>query len=340
MKKCIRLIALLMACVLCLAACGQSGSSSAAPASSAAAPAGSAPETGDRPLKIGVTLVNLNIPHWVNMEWEYQQMAKETGHELTFVHAEGYENVEKQINQIQDFIAAGMDAIIVAATDAEAVVKAIDEAVAAGIPVIEVNNLSNSDKSYIKIKSDDYEMGALQAKLMNEALGGEGKVVMINAPGGTTLAIRGQGFRETVEKDYPGIEILAEQFVASDPVKCTAAMEDFLQTYPEIDGVFCWSETAGVTAASVVSTQQKDIVVTCMDITNSDVRSGIRSGSIYGTIAQQPITLAQLSFEYAVKAAKGEPAEQELLYAPIATVTTDNIDTTDFSGILRPDETI
>lgn len=110
MKKCIRLIALLMACVLCLAACGQSGSSSAAPASSADAPAGSAPETGDRPLKIGVTLVNLNIPHWVNMEWEYQQMAKETGHELTFVHAEGYENVEKQINQIQDFIAAGMDA--------------------------------------------------------------------------------------------------------------------------------------------------------------------------------------------------------------------------------------
>lgn len=320
MKKVTRLLILVLCAAMMLAACTQ------------------APEDENGPLKIGVTLPNLNIPHWVNMKWAFEQYAEANNVELTFVHADGYESVEKQINQVQDFVAARMDAIIIAAVDADALVNAIDSAVDAGIPVIEVNNLSNSEKSYVKIKSDDYEMGRLQAGLMNEALGGSGKVVMINAPGGTTLAVRGQGFRETIESQYPGIEIVAEQFVASDAIKCTAAMEDFIQTYPEIDGVFCWSETAGVCASSVVSTQQKNIVVTAMDATNPDMRSGIRNNAIYGTIAQQPITLANLAMEYALKAARGEANNEKLIFAPITTITAENIETVDVSGTLRPDE--
>lgn len=331
MKKVIRALAMVLCVAMMFAACS---SGTAAPGSADVAAA----DNGSKPLKIGVTLPNLNIPHWVNMKWAFEQYAEAHDCELTFVHADGYESVEKQINQVQDFVAAGMDAIIIAAVDADALVNAIDSAVAAGIPVIEVNNLSNSESSYVKIKSDDYEMGRLQAGLMNEALNGTGKVVMINAPGGTTLAVRGQGFRETIEKEYPGIEILAEQFVASDAVKCTAAMEDFIQTYPEIDGVFCWSETAGVCAASVVSTQKKNIVVTAMDATNPDMRSGIRNKSIYGTIAQQPITLAQLAMEYALKAANGESIPDKQIFAPITTITAENIETVDVSGTLRPDE--
>ena len=286
-------------------------------------------------VKIGVCLPNLNIPHWVFMKWKYEQDAAANNVDLTFVQADGYENVEKQINLVQDFISAEMDAIIIAAVDAQALVNVIGRAVDAGIPVIEVNNLTRSDRSYVKIKSDDYEMGRRQAGLMNKALGGKGKVVMINAPGGTTLAVRGQGFRETVEKEYPGIEILAEQFVPSDPARCTAVMEDFIQTYPEMNGVFCWSDTAGIAAASVATAQSSQITITAMDANNIALRDFIRAGVIYGTVAQQPMVLAHLSFEYALKAVRGEDNPVKNVFADIIDVTGDNIAGVDYSGILR-----
>ncbi len=293
--------------------------------------------TGEKKIQIGVTLPMITAVHWASQKWGYEDEAKKLGVEVTVVHADGYQNVEKQINQIQDFVAKKVDAIIVAACDANGTVKAVEEAIAAGIPVLNVNNMTNSDKVVCKIRSDDYQMGVMQAELMVEALKGKGNVVMINAPAGSSLTVRGKGFREYIEKNVPGIKILAEQFVPADPAKAMAVMEDFLQTYPDINGVFSWSDTTGVPVAHVVKSKGKagKIVVTTMDYVNPDTRTALKEGLIYGTVAQQPILLGRLGIQNAVKAAKKEPLEKQV-FSPIVKVTKANADTIDLSGIVIP----
>jgi ABC-type sugar transport system substrate-binding protein len=303
----------------------------------APAPKTEAPKPAEKKIQIGVTLPMIAAVHWASQKWGYEDEAKKLGAEVTVVHADGYQNIEKQINQIQDFVAKKVDAIIVAACDANATVKAIEEAIAKGIPVLNVNNMTNSDKVACKIRSDDYEMGVKQAELMIEALGGKGTVVMINAPAGSSLTVRGKGFREHIEKNAPNIKILAEQFIAADPAKATSVMEDFLQTYPNVNGVFTWSDTCGVPVAHVVKARGKvgKVFVTTMDYVNPDCRTAIRDGLIYGTVAQQPILLGRLGIQNAVKLAKKETVQKQI-FSPIVKVTKANADTVDLSGIVIP----
>ncbi len=341
------IIVIVIAFTLTMTGCAQ------APASESQAPASTdkptdvvtdAPaSTEQKVYKIGVTLPMLSVVHWANQKYGYELAGQELGCEVTVVDAGGYEFVEKQINQIQDFIASGMDAIIVAACDQDAVVNVINEAVDAGIVVINVNNMSTSDKVYSKIRSDDNDMGVQQARLLAEGIEKvlgktEAKVVMVNAAAGSALTKRGDGFRAEIEANYPGIEILDEQFVSADPAKASAVFEDFLQTYPEIDGVFCWSDTVAVPIAHLANASGREIVITAMDVVNPDTRTAIRNGLIYGTVAQEPITLGKLGVETAVKILNGEPYEKEI-WSKITVVTTENLEAIDMSGIITPDQT-
>ncbi len=293
------------------------------------------PDDTEKPLKIGVTLPTISSIHFANQKYGYETQGKEMGIEVTVVHADGYENVEKQINQIQDFVASGMDGIIVAACDADAVVNAEEEAIAAGIPVINVNNMSNTDKIYCQIRSDDTAMGTMAADLLAKKLDGKGKVIIVNAAAGSALVKRGEAFRAQIESKYPDIEIIAEQFIAPDAEKSTAAMEDFIQTYPEIDGLFSWSDTNAIPMAHVINTRGKDIKVVTIDCSNPDTRTAIRDGLIYGAIAQQPVTLGRLGVETLAKIIKGESYEKKI-FAPIIEVTGETIDGLDLSGIIVP----
>lgn len=330
-------LALALALSLILSACSGTGSQKAPAASSSQGTGTQSSGSTAKVIRIGVTLPMIEAVHWASQKYGYEDEAKKLGAEVTVVHAGGYQNVEKQVNQIQDFVAKKVDVIIVAATNSDGTVQAVEEAISKGVPVINVNVMTNSDKVASKIRSDDYQMGVQQARLMAKALNKKGNVVMINAPAGTSLAIRGKGFRETITKEFPDIKILAEQFIPADPSKSMAVMEDYLQTYPNIDGVFTWSDTVGVPVAHVIKSANKlnKIKITSMDYVNPDMQAAIRDGLVYGTIAQQPIMLGRLGIRTAVAVAKGEKVEKQI-WSPILDVTQENFKTIDLSGIVVP----
>ncbi len=300
------------------------------------------PEAGQKSYKIGVTLPVL-VPHYLFEGWGCTDEGEKLGHEVTVVDCGGYEYVEKQINQIQDFVASGMDAILISCTDPDGVVNAIDEAIEQGVVVVSINSLANSEKQYSKIHSDDAEMGMLQAQLlasgMEETFAKETyNVVMVNAPAGNTLAVRGNSFREEIETNYPNINILGEQFVPPDPAKATAAVEDFLQTYDDIDGVFCWCDAVAIPISHVVDASGRDILVTCMDIVSGDTRAAIRDGLIYGTIGQQAVELGRVGIQTLVSVLEGETVPEEI-FVPVTTISVNDIDSIDYTKIIPPTET-
>jgi ABC-type sugar transport system substrate-binding protein len=333
-KRCLTVLLAMIMIAVFLVSCAAPAATTTQKATTAAATTAAA-TTAAKKIRIGVTLPTLAAVHFVNQQYGYELAGKELGVEVTVVHAGGYENVEKQVNQIQDFIAAGMDGIIVAATNADGVVKAEEEAIAKGIPVINVNNMSNTDKIFAQIRSDDTAMGSMCADIMGEKLGGKGNIVLVNAAAGTSNTIRGDSFRKQLNAKFPNMKIIVEQNIAPDAAKATAAMEDFLQTYPDIQGVFSWADTVAIPMSNVIKTSGRPIVIVTIDASNPDTRTRIRDGVIFAAVAQQPVTLGKLGIQTLVKIIKKEPYEKKI-FSPIIAVTKDNIATLDLSGIVIP----
>src|SRR5207253_4710171 len=121
------------------------------------------------------------------------------------------------------------DAIILAAISGPGTVSVVEQAVAAGIPVINVNVMTDSDKVVTRIRSDDDVIGRMQADFMGDRLKGGGNVVMLRgAPGTSWAEIRGNAFKTQLAK-YPSMKILGEQYSQSTPADGLRLMEDFLQ---------------------------------------------------------------------------------------------------------------
>ena len=287
-------------------------------------------------LKIGVTLPTLKAVHFVNMQYGFEDEAKKQGVEISVLNAGGYENVETQINQIQDFIAAGYDGIIVAAVDADAVVAAEQEAIDNGIPVINVNNMSNCENISAQIRSDDTEMGTMCADLLADMIGGRGNVLLINAAAGSALTARGYAFRERMEAEYPDVSIIFEDFIPADAAQAAGAIEDYLQTYPDVQGLFSWSDTCAIPCASAIDASGRDIKVVTIDCSNPDTRTMITDGKIDAAVAQQPVLLGRLGLQTMLQVINGE-AHEEKIFAPVQAVTAEDIGTLDLSGIVVPE---
>src|SRR5690606_6725515 len=101
--------------------------------------------------------------------------------------AGGYEMIERQIAQVENVIQRGVDAIVITATNAEALVPVVEEAMARGIQVISDDVLLATDNVTLKISENSYNVGRALAQFLVDRLNGQGNVVMLKGPAGAIL---------------------------------------------------------------------------------------------------------------------------------------------------------
>ncbi|MBI4593647.1 MAG: substrate-binding domain-containing protein, partial [Candidatus Rokubacteria bacterium] len=187
---------------------------------------------------IGVLVPQLTNPHFLAQAFGYVDEAERLGAKVILHDAGGYQYLDKQIAQIEDLIASKVNAICLVAVSGPGTVAVVDRAVAAGIPVINVNVMTNNEKVAIRIRSDDTVIGQTMAKFVQEKLR-KGNVVMQSGPAGASaFELRAKSFREHVTKNAPEIKILGERHSLNTPDLGLKNMEDFLQTFPQIDAVY------------------------------------------------------------------------------------------------------
>ncbi len=214
--------ALIALAALAVLACGrgtqpsQEVASGVTPAASTAATAVVTdyprPAKPSRQYRIGIAIPHLANPHYVGQAYGYIDEAQSLGAQVTLLEAGGYEHLDKQVSQVEDLIASKVDAIILAAISGPGTVSAVEQAVAAGIPVINVNVMTDSDKVVTRIRSDDDVIGRMQADFMGDRLKGAANVVMLRgAPGTSWAEIRGNAFRKQLAAKYPNVKILGPQ---------------------------------------------------------------------------------------------------------------------------------
>ena len=124
-------------------------------------------ESGEK-LVIGATMLSMQNEFIVNISEEMEKKAGELGVELILVDAE--RSALKQVEQVESFIAQGVDAIVLNPCEVEASSTAVQKALAAQIPIINVNSATRTSPTAF-VGSDDVESGRIAIKLVAEQTG-------------------------------------------------------------------------------------------------------------------------------------------------------------------------
>jgi len=266
---------------------------------------------------IGLAISTLNNPFFVDLRDGAQAAAQAAG--VRLVVADAQNDPARQLSDIENFIIQGVDLIIVNPTDSSAVVPAILQANAAGIPVITVDRGADDGEVVSHIASDNVAGGRMAGEYIVERLGGSGKVVeLVGIPGTSAARDRGQGFNEVIQQ-HPGITVVARQDANFDRAQGLAVMENILQAQPEIDAVFAHNDEMALGALTAIEAAGRQMIVVGFDATADAVRA-VEEGRMDATVAQQPVLMGELAVKTAIAYLRGEPVEA-FIPVPLMLVT-------------------
>ena len=249
MKKMMKSVSLALSATMLfgLAGCSNADSQAASTADSttqseASAESAATTEGSGAGYKIGLTNSFNGNTYRQQMEAYAQEAADAliaTGEISEFVIVEANNDASKQIQQIENFILEGMDAIIIDPISATALTGAIQEASDAGIPCIIINDgpvESDAELCY-QINFDTIDQMATLTKYVCDAIGGEGKIIELRGTAGSEFDnIAHEGVMQTLN-DYPNIEVVAEVYTDWTGPKAQSELASILPTLDQVDGV-------------------------------------------------------------------------------------------------------
>lgn len=258
----------------------------------------------DGSLKIGFSISTLNNPFFVTLNEGAKEKAAELGASLTIIDAQ--DNAAKQASDVEDLIQQGVDLIMINPTDSEAVVSAVQVANNAGIPVITVDRNAEGGKVLSHIASDNAAGGELAAKYLVELIGEGSKVAELEGISGSSAARdRGAGFNLIAAEQ---LNVVSQQTANFNRSEGLTVMENILQGYPDIKGVFAHNDEMALGALEAIKVSGKDIIIIGFDATDDAVKS-VEDGGLAGTVAQKPELIGQTAIETAVQALQGNNVE-------------------------------
>jgi len=192
--------------------------------------------TAEHPYVIGMSQCNLGEPWRVQMNADIKAAA--AGHsKLTVLYKDAQNKTPVQQDQVREFVAQGVDLIIISPKEALPLTKPVGEAMDAGIPVIVLDRKVEGDKYTQFIGADNVKIGREAGKYLVKILGGKGKIVelkglMTSTPGqerhnGFMEGIKGSKLQIIFDADCHWLEPDAQR-----------EMKSALSQFPQIDAVY------------------------------------------------------------------------------------------------------
>lgn len=300
-----RIIAMFMAAALC--GCGRHESA----------------RGGDKPITIGVSLLNVSNEFIVMLNQAMAGKAKDLGVTLLVNDAQG--SAERQVQQVETFIAQQVDAIILNPCEVEASSPAVEKAVAAGIPIVNMNSETQSTPTAF-VGSRDEEAARLALAYIAKRLNGKGNLLLMDGVMGQAAQIkRSEGTREILAKS-PGLKVLAEQTAEWDRAKAMSLMENWIQSHgANINAVFAQNDEMGMGALLALERAHlKDKVVLVSVDAIADALQAVSEGRLDATVFQDAKQQGATAVATAVKLCRKQACDKQV-FVPFRLVTKDNI---------------
>ncbi len=260
--------------------------------------------TANGSYKIALITMDSIDQHWITLKEGAEKTAKELGVELVFM-APNTKDDAQQIEQVNNAVAAGCQAIIVAANGPDAISSALKEAEAAGVKIVYVDSPANVPAE-ATFSTDNTAAGKTAGETMLKALTDKGvtsgKIGIVNVNAATASCVaRETGFRSAFEGT--GFELLETQYGEGDAAKSQGIAENYITQ--GVVGIFGCNEGSTNGAGNAVKAAGSDVV--CVGFDKSDAIMGlIADGYILATMAQNPDVMGAEGVKAAVAALNGE----------------------------------
>mgnify|MGYP003343620811 CR=1 FL=1 len=269
---------------------------------------------------IGVSVLTLGNPFFSVIADSISTEAAKYGYDVIVV--DGNRNVQKQANQIDDFLTKGVSAIVLNPCDRISTGAAIKKANDAGVPVFtcDLKCVAEGAEVVSHVGSDNLQGGKLAGEAMIEALGEEGgKVLVVHFPQANSCQLRVQGFKEVIEANNEGkatgeIVVISELDgggVRDEGYKVT---EDTLQAHPDLAGIFAINDPSalGARAALEKAGKQEQVKIVAFD-GQPEGKQAIKDGKIYADPVQFPDKIGKKTVELIMSYFNGEEVAEEVL---------------------------
>lgn len=249
--------------------------------------------------------------------WRYiVQAAMEAGEELgvDVIEYAPLDNTDSaaQIAEVEDALQSGIDAICIAAIDAEAIKPALQKAIDQGVPVITTNTRVDLDGISAFVGTDNEAAGTAISEALFESMDYEGNVVILEVDSvAVTPAIRVAACEKVMEK-YPDLKLVTKQPAYGKRENGMSVMENILQTYDDIDAVWCANEPMALGAAqAIIDAGRTNIKITGIDGT-PEAAQAVLDGKLTFTCDQGLFGQGSEPIRAAVKILNGETVDKEI----------------------------
>lgn len=203
---------------------------------------------------------------------------------------------DKQVSDIETVMTQDPDVIVSIPTDPVATASAYKKAAAAGAKLVFMDNIPQgltAGKDYVSVVSaDNYGNGVVSAHQMAKALGGKGKIGLVfHQADFFVTKQRYQGFKETITKEYPEIQIVEEKGIAGPDFAgdAQAAANAMLSKYADLSGIWAvWDVPAEGVMAAARAAGRQDLKIATEDLGKNVAIALAKNELVVGLGAQVP----------------------------------------------------
>jgi galactofuranose transport system substrate-binding protein len=250
-----------------------------------------------------------NNPWRIAQTESMRNAAEENGVEIVITDAQS--NTPKQVSDIQDMIAQGVDVLFIPPREEQGLEPALQSAREAGVPVFLVDREANAEicEDYISFMGSNFvEQGERAAEWLVEATNGKAKVAELQGTvGASVTADRGEGFKSVIDENS-GMEIVASQSGNFNRAEGQNVMEQILGGNPDLDAVYAHNDEMAIGAIQALKDAGRkpgeDVTVVSVDGTR-DALQAIIDGDLGATVETNP-RFGPLAFDTAERFLSGE----------------------------------
>ncbi len=284
--------------------------------------------------KVALVMKALSNPFFLKMQEGAKVYAEKNDIPLEVFGIERETEVERQIGMVENLIARGYGAIVIAPADSKALIPVCKKAVEKEIFVINIDNplhketLRKHGLTIPFVGSNNKKGAAMVGTYLKRKLDGTGSVFVIEGIRGVENAeLRKEGFIEAVTAGAQ-IEVVASESANWHTDEAFSVVADLLQTYGEVDGIFCANDQMALGAIQALDMLGLAGQVWVGAYDNiEEARLEMRNQRLHATIEQHPELMGEYGVVLAAKALQGQQIP-DYMPTPLDLITYETFGTT------------
>ncbi|MBC8470143.1 MAG: substrate-binding domain-containing protein [Planctomycetes bacterium] len=251
---------------------------------------------------------------WESVRAGAQKAGDEFGYEISWNGPELESDRERQIQIVEDFIALKVAGVVLAPNGSNALVPKVEEMFAKNIPCVIIDSEIDTDKYVSFAATNNYQGGVIAARRMGKILNGKGKVIVTKfMPGSGSTINRENGFIETIEKEFPDIEIVDTKYGMATVETALQAAEDLLTKHAELDGLYASNASTSVGSAQALQSQGRTDKIKMVGFDAEETLiDKLRSGVVDSLVVQDPYKMGYIGVKTLVDKINGKEVPKSI----------------------------